>query len=77
MLISDEGNITSPNFPDNYPDNARCAWDVGMENPKGRFNVNLIQLQVRFGLSIREGRDKKVYVTNFTVGRRSRRPHHF
>ncbi|XP_077323118.1 CUB domain-containing protein 2-like [Lithobates pipiens] len=28
VLTDSEGVITSPNFPDNYPDNAYCEWNI-------------------------------------------------
>ena len=40
-FAASSGNITSPNYPDEYPTNVYCSWDITVPN-------NQIQLELIF-----------------------------
>ena len=47
-LTGESGEFKSPNFPENYPDNAKCTWEITV--PEGKtvdlkfhsFNVSVL-----------------------------------
>ncbi len=38
-ITTSSGVIESPNYPENYPNNAECTWNVKLPNKQGKFGL--------------------------------------
>ena len=47
-LTGEYGEFTSPNYPNDYPNNAKCIWEITVPKGKNRIGVqSLIALQYK------------------------------
>lgn len=63
ILHNNEGSITSPNFPNEYPNNAECIWEIRVADG---YHIGLVFVE-RFHLEDRNNCDKDYVEVSFII----------